>query len=501
MRWAAGRIRPFLVTASPRAGRHRHAPAVTFDDAGPRSDLAGDDGDARSAPGGGSGVLRLPPRGRRDADAAVGRRVRPASIRFGARDRTGAEPGGAARHPAGPCRAHGGDGAQRLGGGTCRRRRGDRVAFGGVGAVRRARGGRGASTSTTRRCRRNGRRRGMPATCSPSDVDERGVPLVLVSPAPTLTAVVDDAGAGGVVHPPRARERAGWPAVTVVDRSDEDPWKRSLRHVAADRPAAHAGPAHRLRVEHHRPGAGAGVPQLPGVAAVRAMRRRRRPRRRRPTALSSLRHRATAGVPGVRPVGLRQPAPRCHPSPRGTRRRVEPTGGGRHRVVERAARPGGDPRRHRGRPAPHHRCRRRGLPRVRLRDARPAVPRRRAGDGAHRREPGRDRAGGADPDVHAATTRCCEPPSPATRRSSPRANACAGAHAVAAAVRRARPSVGRRLRRVRRARWRRRASTSAEASISTSCGPTDWMTLGERLNATERPPGSKIRIEVDPPRV
>ena len=27
----------------------------------------------------------------------------------------------------------------------------------------------------------------------------------------------------------------------------------------------------------------------------------------------------------------------------------------------------------------------------------------------------------------------------------------------------------------------------------------DWMELGERLNATERPPGSRIRIEVDPP--
>lgn len=55
-----------------------------------------------------------------------------------------------------------------------------------------------------------------------------GVPVVLVSPAPTLSAVVDHAGPSGVVHPPRARERAGWPAVTVVDRTDEDPWKRSL---------------------------------------------------------------------------------------------------------------------------------------------------------------------------------------------------------------------------------------------------------------------------------
>ncbi len=54
------------------------------------------------------------------------------------------------------------------------------------------------------------------------------VPSVLVSPAPTLIAAQKFAGAGGVVHPPPARERAGWPAVTVVDRTDEEPWKRSL---------------------------------------------------------------------------------------------------------------------------------------------------------------------------------------------------------------------------------------------------------------------------------
>ena len=54
------------------------------------------------------------------------------------------------------------------------------------------------------------------------------VPYVLVSPAPTLIAVDLYAGPIGVVHPPAAREQAGWPNVIVVDRSDEDPWKRSL---------------------------------------------------------------------------------------------------------------------------------------------------------------------------------------------------------------------------------------------------------------------------------
>jgi primosomal protein N' (replication factor Y) (superfamily II helicase) len=55
-----------------------------------------------------------------------------------------------------------------------------------------------------------------------------GVPFVLVSPVPTLSAVADYAAEEGVVHPPHAREQAGWPGVTVVDRTDEDPWKRSL---------------------------------------------------------------------------------------------------------------------------------------------------------------------------------------------------------------------------------------------------------------------------------
>lgn len=56
----------------------------------------------------------------------------------------------------------------------------------------------------------------------------RGVPAVFVSPTPTLVAVEELAGERGVVHPPATREQRGWPTVTVVDRSDEEPWKRSL---------------------------------------------------------------------------------------------------------------------------------------------------------------------------------------------------------------------------------------------------------------------------------
>ncbi|MDX2382261.1 MAG: hypothetical protein QNM02_21190 [Acidimicrobiia bacterium] len=54
-----------------------------------------------------------------------------------------------------------------------------------------------------------------------------GVPCVLISPVPTVTAI-EWYARDGVVHPPRARERSGWPTVAVVDRRDEEPWRRSL---------------------------------------------------------------------------------------------------------------------------------------------------------------------------------------------------------------------------------------------------------------------------------
>jgi primosomal protein N' (replication factor Y) len=50
------------------------------------------------------------------------------------------------------------------------------------------------------------------------------VPVLLVSPCPTLTAIEWRT----VTRPPRDREKAGWPIVDVIDRSEEDPWKRSL---------------------------------------------------------------------------------------------------------------------------------------------------------------------------------------------------------------------------------------------------------------------------------
>ena len=50
------------------------------------------------------------------------------------------------------------------------------------------------------------------------------VPVVVVSPCPTVTTL----RWRPVTRPPVAREREGWPIVDVVDRSEQEPWRRSL---------------------------------------------------------------------------------------------------------------------------------------------------------------------------------------------------------------------------------------------------------------------------------
>ncbi len=52
-----------------------------------------------------------------------------------------------------------------------------------------------------------------------------GVPALLVSPSPSVVAVATNRV---VRRAPAADERASWPVLTVVDRGDEEPWKRSL---------------------------------------------------------------------------------------------------------------------------------------------------------------------------------------------------------------------------------------------------------------------------------
>jgi primosomal protein N' (replication factor Y) len=51
-----------------------------------------------------------------------------------------------------------------------------------------------------------------------------GVPCILVSPTPSLEALQW----GALRAPSRTQERAGWPAVTVIDRRDEDPRRAGL---------------------------------------------------------------------------------------------------------------------------------------------------------------------------------------------------------------------------------------------------------------------------------
>ena len=98
-----------------------------------------------------------------------------------------------------------------------------------------------------------------------------GVPSVLVSPIPTLVAVEEYAGTDGVVHPPERRERAAWPRVVVVDRSDEDPWKRSLVTSALIERIRNPESDRGVREQHHRQGARAGLPLVSIVDSMRAV--------------------------------------------------------------------------------------------------------------------------------------------------------------------------------------------------------------------------------------
>ncbi|MCU1392740.1 MAG: priA [Ilumatobacteraceae bacterium] len=54
-----------------------------------------------------------------------------------------------------------------------------------------------------------------------------GVPVLLVSPCPSATAVAT-VGVERVVKPSINDERSGWPIVEIVDRTRDEPWQRSL---------------------------------------------------------------------------------------------------------------------------------------------------------------------------------------------------------------------------------------------------------------------------------
>lgn len=221
VRWAARRIRPFLVAASPeRAIKVLPSVRVTKGASGPRSPAT-----ERLLEDGG-GVLRLPPR----AD------VMPSILAAAA---------------LGPClvvvpeQADAAMLATRLGRAGLSTALMPRSWAAGAGGVDVVIGSRSAAWAPCAGMRsalvidehdESLQEQRAPTWHARDVVVERcrraGVPFVLVSPAPTLVAVEEYASENkthpGVVHPQPDRERAGWPRVVVIDRTDEDPWKRSL---------------------------------------------------------------------------------------------------------------------------------------------------------------------------------------------------------------------------------------------------------------------------------
>ena len=214
-RWAAGRLRPFLLAASPpRAVPALPAPAVTAGRPGPI-----DAGAARLLVGGG-GVVRRPP----SADAVpvvlAAASVGPTLVVTPSVDQA------------------------RLLGARLRRSglsvavvpRDWAAAAGGVDVVVGARAAAWAP---------------MPLVGAVVVLDEHdealqeeraptwhardvaverarraGAPCLLVSPVPTLAAL--DWAGDRVSTPTRNDERAGWPILEVVDRRNDEPWRRSL---------------------------------------------------------------------------------------------------------------------------------------------------------------------------------------------------------------------------------------------------------------------------------
>ena len=325
-----------------------------------------------------------------------------------------------------------------------------------------------------------------------------------MSPCPTLTALEW----GPLTRPPHDRERDGWPIVDVIDRTGEEPWKRSLLTLAVDPPSAR--PANeRWSASQHAPGGHACSPA--GSAATLA-------RCERCDAAVVQPDEATleCGRCGlIRPPvclacgagTVRQCCDRaCRGLRRGDRGCGQPHRCARDRRVRRSQPPTDVPRlrRHRGR-APPRRARRHGrLPRLRPRAAGAALPRRasrrwRCWRG-RRRLVGPRTSGRSDPRADVPAGSPCAAGRGASRSGTAgRRRAGAPTDARVASVRRLRRDLG------------QQGATSSSASLPASEGVIvagdseryvaragDWMTLGEHLSQGVRPPGAKLRVAVDP---
>ncbi len=206
-----------------------------------------------------------------------------------------------------------------------------------------------------------------------------GAPCLLVSPVPTLSAldwagdrVVDadpQRGAGGLAHP----------------RGRRPPQRRAVAPVAglepADQGAARPRPDRGLRPQRAGPGPPAGLPLVPGAAALRALPGRGGPDPRRPAALRPLRDGAPRRVPGVRLERAGRAAAGGQRAAGGAGGRGGATGRRDHGGERRGGRGRScrGLRRHGGRPPPCAAGRRGGLPGHRRRAARAPLPGRRAG--------------------------------------------------------------------------------------------------------------------------
>jgi primosomal protein N' (replication factor Y) len=218
IRWAAGRLRPFLVTASPSV-RVRSLPAANRSarqlvGPGPVGRAAGDLMDS------GGGTLVLPPAvSPVEAIAAAAARgpalvVVPSVVRAGAMA-------------------------------AALRRRGLSVAVvpkqwasaaAGVDVVIGARAAAwapcpGLSAVVVIDEHDEGQQEERAPTWHARDVlveraRRAGAVVLLTSPSPTVAGV--DALAGRMGHVDAATSRSGWPIIDVIDRSDEEPWKTSL---------------------------------------------------------------------------------------------------------------------------------------------------------------------------------------------------------------------------------------------------------------------------------
>jgi primosomal protein N' (replication factor Y) len=217
MRWAAGRLRPFLVAASPPLNVTSLPPAASGNAAPPSSTMAAA---AAGVIAGGGGVVMIPP-AMSPIDAIVAATHHgPALVVLPAVNRAQAM-------------------ARAL------ERRGLRVgvvpeqwarAAGGVDVVIGARVAAWAPCPGMRAVvvidehDENLQEERAPTWHARDVVVERarrvGATVLATSPCPSVTGVA--AVGGALARLPIDDQRAGWPIVDIVDRSDEEPWRTSL---------------------------------------------------------------------------------------------------------------------------------------------------------------------------------------------------------------------------------------------------------------------------------